>query len=112
LSGVDLLDEHFRLLVDLVEEYAIYLLDLDGTVRTWNPGARRLKGYDRDEIVGRHFSTFFGEEDRARGKPATLLALALAEGPSEIDRWATTRVLGTRALSFSRGSRRKRRARP
>ncbi len=85
------LDEHFRLLVDLVEEYAIYLLDPAGLVRSWNPGARRLKGYEASEIVGRHFSTFFSEDDRASGKPAQLLASALAEGHVEDVGWRVRR---------------------
>ena len=61
--------EQFRLLVQSVTDYAIFLLDAEGYVSTWNPGAERIKGYRRDEIVGQHFSRFYTEEDRAAGEP-------------------------------------------
>ena len=62
--------ERFELLVNSVTDYAIYMLDADGYVATWNPGARRFKGYEAEEIIGRHFSTFFTDEDRDAGVPA------------------------------------------
>src|SRR5687768_8946002 len=61
--------ERFQLLINAVTDYAIYMLDADGYVATWNPGARRFKGYEAEEIIGRHFSTFFTEEDREAGIP-------------------------------------------
>uniref|UniRef100_UPI0025F588DF PAS domain S-box protein n=1 Tax=uncultured Hyphomicrobium sp. TaxID=194373 RepID=UPI0025F588DF len=57
-------DGRYRLLVESVFDYAIYMLDPDGYVSSWNNGARRFKGYEASEIVGRHFSTFYPEEDR------------------------------------------------
>ena len=65
--------ERFELLINAVTDYAIYMLDADGFVATWNPGARRFKGYEAEEIIGRHFSTFFTEEDREAGVPAFAL---------------------------------------
>lgn len=75
------------LLVDSVVDYAIFVLWPDGTVRTWNPGAARLKGYERDEIVGEHFSTFYTPEDREDGLPATLLAETRREGRVQHRGW-------------------------
>ncbi|WP_435175437.1 PAS domain S-box protein [Halorussus sp. AFM4] len=75
--------ERFETLVREVKDYAIFLLDADGVVQTWNDGARRLKGYDEDEIVGRHFSAFYTDEDREAGRPERNLATAAAEGRVE-----------------------------
>jgi PAS domain S-box-containing protein len=79
--------ERFQLLVNSVTDYAIYMLDSDGYVATWNPGARRFKGYEAEEIIGRHFSTFFTPEDRAAGVPAHALERAAAEGRFEAEGW-------------------------
>jgi PAS domain S-box-containing protein len=76
-------EERFRLLVDAVNDYAIYMLDPTGNVSTWNAGAARLKGYRAHEIVGRNFSVFFPEEDIRAGKPQQELAVALAQGRFE-----------------------------
>jgi PAS domain-containing protein len=61
-------EEQFRLLVQGVTDYAIYMLDPEGHVANWNMGAERIKGYGADEIVGKHFSTFYTPEDQAAGK--------------------------------------------
>ncbi len=82
-----LADEHFRLLVESIQDYAIYLLDPSGIVRSWNPGAQRLKGYTADEAIGLPFETFFTPEDRANRKPQHLLALALQSGRHEDNGW-------------------------
>jgi PAS domain S-box-containing protein len=79
------LDQRFQLLINSVTDYAIYMLEPDGTVASWNPGARRFKGYEADEIVGRNFSLFFTEEDRAAGLPAKALAAAEREGRFEAE---------------------------
>ncbi|HEX9946437.1 MAG TPA: PAS domain S-box protein [Allosphingosinicella sp.] len=79
--------ERFQLLVNAVTDYAIYMLDSDGYVATWNPGARRFKGYEAEEIIGRHFSTFFTEEDREAGLPARALKAAAEEGRFEAEGW-------------------------
>jgi PAS domain S-box-containing protein len=79
--------ERFQLLINAVTDYAIYMLDADGYVATWNPGARRFKGYEPEEIIGRHFSTFFTEEDRAAGVPARALETAAREGRFEAEGW-------------------------
>ncbi|HEX3758749.1 MAG TPA: PAS domain S-box protein [Kofleriaceae bacterium] len=84
---MELADEHFRLLVESVADYAIYLLEPDGTIRSWNRGAQRLKGYTAAEIVGKSFAEFFTAEDRASGKPARLLATALRDGRIEDVGW-------------------------
>ncbi len=87
--------ERFRLLVDAVKDYALYLLDVDGRVATWNTGAQRFKGYTADEIIGRHFSTFYTEEDRANGLPERALHAAATEGRFEAEGWRV-RKDGTR----------------
>jgi len=80
-------DLQLRSIVEGIRDYAIYLLDRDGNVMTWNPGAERIKGYTSDEILGLHFSRFFIEEDRERGRPAELLRLAAARGRLEEEAW-------------------------
>ena len=87
--------ERIQLLVNSVTDYAIYMLDADGYVATWNPGARRFKGYEAEEIIGRHFSTFFTEEDREAGVPARALEAAAREGRFEAEGWRV-RKDGTR----------------
>ncbi len=80
-------EQRFRLLVSGVTDYAIYLLDLEGRVNSWNAGAERFKGYKADEIIGHHFSTFYQAEDRQSGRPARALATALREGRYEDSGW-------------------------
>jgi PAS domain S-box-containing protein len=80
-------EERFRLLVEAVRDYAIFALDAEGNVVSWNSGANRLKGYTRDEIVGRHFSTFYPAEDIAAGKPARELKEATELGRVEDEGW-------------------------
>ncbi len=66
-----------------VKDYAIYMLDPTGNITNWNAGAQVIKGYTEKEIVGRHFSVFYTEEDRVNGKPAQALATAISEGKFE-----------------------------
>ncbi len=80
-------EEQFRLLVQGVNDYAIYMLDPEGNVASWNPGAQRIKGYAPDEIIGQHFSRFYTEEDKATGLPATALKTAASEGRFEREGW-------------------------
>ena len=87
--------EEFRLLVESVTDYGIYMLDPEGNVATWNAGAQRIKGYAPEEIVGQHFSRFYTEEDRAAGAPQRALATALHEGRFEKEAWRV-RKDGTR----------------
>ena len=68
----------FALLLNSVTDYAIYMLDAEGHVRTWNPGGERIKGYGSDEIIGCHFSRFYCEEDIAAGLPSRNLRTAHA----------------------------------
>jgi PAS domain S-box-containing protein len=79
--------EQFRLLVSSVRDYAIFLLDPEGRVRTWNTGARRIKGYAEEEILGEHFSRFYLPEDVERGHPEDELRIARAEGRFEEEGW-------------------------
>lgn len=79
--------ELFRLLVEAVQDYAIFMLDPDGRVATWNLGAERIKGYKASEIIGQHFSIFYSEEDQASGKPARELVIAIREGRVEDEGW-------------------------
>jgi PAS domain S-box-containing protein len=80
-------DQQLRSIVESVRDYAIYLLDPDGHIMTWNPGAERIKGYTEEEIVGKHFSVFFTEEDRERGRPGELLRSAIQKGRVEEEAW-------------------------
>ncbi|WP_308203917.1 PAS domain-containing sensor histidine kinase [Goodfellowiella coeruleoviolacea] len=80
-------EERFRLLVQNVLDYGIFMLDTRGYVASWNAGAERIKGYRADEIVGRHFSTFYPAEDVAAGKPDWELEVAVAEGRLEDEGW-------------------------
>ena len=80
-------EERFRLLVDGVKDYGIFMLDLDGYVVSWNRGAERLHGYAADEIIGEHFSKFFSEEDIRTGVPAGELSIAQREGRFEDEGW-------------------------
>ncbi|MBR0880286.1 PAS domain S-box-containing protein [Bradyrhizobium japonicum] len=73
-------EQQFRLMVQSVTDYAIYMLDVEGNVASWNAGAQRIKGYGPEEIIGRHFSNFYTEEDRAAGLPRTGLQTAAREG--------------------------------
>jgi PAS domain S-box-containing protein len=76
-----------RLLIDSVKDYAIFVLDRDGVVRSWNPGAERLKGYRADEIVGQHFSRFYTEGDRADRLPWRALEAARSNGHFQAEGW-------------------------
>jgi PAS domain S-box-containing protein len=87
--------QRFQLLVNAVIDYAIYMLDPEGRITTWNPGAERFKGYSRAEIIGDHFSRFFTEEDRAADLPARALRIAAREGRFEAEGWRV-RKDGTR----------------
>ena len=80
-------ERRFRLLVESVTDYAIYMLDPAGNVVNWNPGAERIKGYARGEIVGRHFSTFYTSDDRGLDIPKKALAAAAATGKYEAEGW-------------------------
>jgi PAS domain S-box-containing protein len=80
-------EERLRLLISSVKDYAIFILDPDGHVATWNPGAERLKGYSTSEIVGRHFSAFYPEEDVRRGKCEHELEVAQRLGRLEDEGW-------------------------
>ena len=76
-------EQRFRMLVEGVQDYAIYMLDVEGRVTNWNAGAQSIKGYTADEIVGEHFSRFYTEDDRTRGEPQFALETALREGKYE-----------------------------
>jgi PAS domain S-box-containing protein len=80
-------ERHLRLLIDGVRDYALFMLDPNGLVSTWNSGARRIKGYEAQDVIGTHFSRFYVEDDRAAGLPARALAIAEAEGRVEMEGW-------------------------
>jgi PAS domain S-box-containing protein len=88
-------DGRYRLLVESVFDYAIYMLDPTGIVTSWNAGARRFKGYEASEIIGQHFSRFYTDEDRAANLPRFALDTAAAEGKFEQEGWRV-RKDGTR----------------
>ena len=80
-------ERNFRLLVESLTDYALIMLDPDGRVTSWNPGAERIKGYKADEIIGQHFSAFQIEPDRKTGLPEKLLTTAAREGKYEGEGW-------------------------
>src|SRR5947207_1802584 len=80
-------EDRYRLLVEGVRDYAIFLLDPGGHVVTWSAGAERIKGYTAQEIIGKHFSVFYPPEDVAGGKMEHELAVAAAEGRFEDESW-------------------------
>jgi PAS domain S-box-containing protein len=80
-------ESRYRLLVDAIIDYAIYMLDLDGKVASWNPGAQRFKGYEAAEIIGQNFARFYTEEDQASGLPMRALHTAAVEGRYEQEGW-------------------------
>jgi len=80
-------ERSFELLVDSVTDYALYMLDPTGHIVSWNSGARRIKGYEAEEIIGKNFERFYSEEDRAAGVPAAGLRTAAREGRLETEGW-------------------------
>jgi PAS domain S-box-containing protein len=84
---LDAMERRYQLLVDGVKDYAIFMLTPDGHVASWNVGAERTKGYRTEEILGRHFSCFYTEEDIRDNKPEGLLKTAFAEGRAEDEGW-------------------------
>lgn len=81
-------DAHrLELLLDAVSDYAIYMLDRNGFVVSWNKGAEKVKGYAASEILGQHFSSFHTEADRAAGEPARVLQTAAEKGRFEAESW-------------------------
>ena len=84
-SAID--DSRFRLLIDAVVDYAIYMIDPDGVITSWNAGAKRFKGYEEAEILGQHFSRFYTEADRLAGLPQRALDTAIREGRFEGEGW-------------------------
>jgi PAS domain S-box-containing protein len=80
-------EAQFRSLVQGVTDYAIYMLDADGTIASWNAGAQRIKGFEACEVVGTHFSRFYRSEERARGEPRAALATAARDGRFEAEGW-------------------------
>jgi PAS domain S-box-containing protein len=92
-------DSPYRLLVEAIQDYAIYMLDRTGIVTSWNPGAQRFNGYTADEIVGEHFSRFYSEEDQKSGVPARALEAAARDGRFENEGWRV-RKDGTHFWAF------------
>jgi PAS domain S-box-containing protein len=80
-------DRRLRLLIDAVVDYAIYMIDPDGIITSWNAGARRFKGYEEAEILGQHFSRFYTDDDRRAGLPQRALDTAIGEGRFEGEGW-------------------------
>jgi len=80
-------EERFRLLIEGVTDYALYLLDPEGMITSWNTGAERIKGYRREEIIGRHVSLFYGDDDIKAGRPWEELATARRTGRAEAEGW-------------------------
>src|SRR5262245_55252839 len=80
-------DQYYRLLVNSVRDYAIFMLDTDGIIKTWNTGAERVKGYTADEIIGQSHARFYTDEDRAAGRPRSLLHIARTMGRVEDENW-------------------------
>jgi PAS domain S-box-containing protein len=81
------LEGRYQLLVESITDYAIYMLSPTGVITSWNAGAQRIKGYQANEIIGRHFSEFYTEEDREKGRPERALQTAATEGKFESEGW-------------------------
>src|SRR5262249_17119133 len=79
--------ERFRLFVGAVKDYAIYVLDAEGRIASWNQGAERIHGYSAAEVVGKHFSLFFTEDDRRAGQPKQEIETAARVGQFEGEAW-------------------------
>ena len=79
-------------MVEAVVDYAIYMLDLEGRIMSWNPGAQRLKGYSQAEVIGRNYSMFFTEDAIRAGKPQQELEQAKAEGRFEEEGWRVRKI--------------------
>src|SRR5581483_6135406 len=97
-EALRLSEQQFRLLVQGVTDYAIFMLNPEGVVANWNAGAQRIKGYTPNEIIGQHFSRFYTEEDRRNGMPQKALDMAIREGRFETEGWRV-RKDGTRFWS-------------
>lgn len=80
-------EDRYRLLIEAITDYAIYMLDAEGIISSWNPGAERFKGYTAAEVLGRHFSLFYDGKDRAAGLPAKALSVAASVGRFEREGW-------------------------
>jgi PAS domain S-box-containing protein len=92
-------DSRYRMLIEAVTDYAIYMLDPQGLISSWNPGARRFKGYEESEILGEHFSRFYTEADREAGLPRKAIEIATREGKFEGEGWRC-RKDGTRFWAY------------
>ncbi|HWJ34828.1 MAG TPA: PAS domain S-box protein [Steroidobacteraceae bacterium] len=91
-------EDQLRILIEGVQDYAIFMLDPQGTVVSWNAGAERIKGYKADEIIGQNYSRFYPQEDIALGKPEEALRIAAASGRTETESWRV-RKDGSRFLA-------------
>jgi diguanylate cyclase (GGDEF)-like protein/PAS domain S-box-containing protein len=80
-------EQHFKLLVEGTTDYAIFMLDVNGYIVSWNPGAQRILGYERDEVLGKHVSLFSTQEDISRGEPQRKLQQTIEDGRAEEDSW-------------------------
>ena len=87
VSRLEETERRFRILVEGVTDYAIFMLDPNGVVINWNPGAERIKGYKREEIIGQHFSRFYAEQDQADRVPQRALETAARTGKHEMEGW-------------------------
>src|ERR1700688_2870882 len=80
-------EQQLGLMIASVKDYAIFMLDPEGRILSWNTGAEKIKGYKEEEIIGKHFSTFYPSEDIQAGKPQRELKTAIAEGRFEEEGW-------------------------
>jgi len=101
-------EDLFRLMVENVQDYAIFMLDVGGRVATWNTGAERIKGYSAEEIIGQHFSRFYPPEDVQARKPERELQVAAAEGRCGDEGWRIrkdgSRFWASGAITARRGA--------
>jgi len=80
MNKKEILDKLYKKMVEEIQDYAIILLDIDGTILSWNAGAKKIKGYDEEEIIGQNFRIFYLPRDRQAGLPEQLIELAIKEG--------------------------------
>jgi PAS domain-containing protein len=92
--------EQYRMLVEGIKDYAIYLLDTDGGITNWNLGAERIKGYTASEIIGKNFSLFYGKQDQRDGVPAKALKTAATQGKTRPKAGASARTAAVSGQAF------------
>src|SRR4051794_39895663 len=86
-AGMQVRDVEFRLMVESIKDYSIFLIDPQGVIRSWNAGAHRIMGYRSEEVIGSHFSIFYDKDDVKSQAPQRELGMARSQGSVEVEGW-------------------------